>query len=220
MLHSIGENMLKVNSYVYSNNMNFAGGNAAPQEQISASSVSKDSKVQKYPKTHAGLCLGVFAAGGAVLTEGLIHKIKGATESSCKKTMSPLLFIPISIATLIGCGLVTDKIINDKNSQFIQKTKDMTPTQATASEKRAELTRKGNPYYKSGTGKLIGIIGGTVITPILGLLHSKGKINYLRLIEMAAGAIGGLSLGAISDHYANKNARNYADKQNALIHTA
>ncbi len=184
-------------------------GNKAPQQH------------REVPKTHAGVYTGAVMGGiGSlgILMQSASQKVLSEQGIEVAKTLNKWAAIPLAFAFNMGCGALIDHFINKKNEEFTEATAGMEPTQATATDERAELTAKGNAYRNSNIGMKYGALIGLIGNPIYGAINTKGKgITALTVILGAlSGALGGCALGAITDHFANKNAEKVADK-NAKI---
>ena len=134
--------------------------------------------------------------------------LKGAKKS---------LFIglPVYILASLGCGALIDKKINKKHAELAQKAQEKDAKEVLAEDERAELTRSGNLYHKSNTGKKLGAALGAIVYPAFSLLQKYAfKIPHVGIItSVVIGALGGLGLGAITDACSNKAARKHADRQ-------
>ena len=122
--------------------------------------------------------------------------------------------IPLSVAICAGCGALIDKITNDNRAKFDKENEGKDSKTILKSNPDAELTRTGEVYQKSSTGKKYGTLLGAVVLPVWAKLHqliTKTKSPIGIISNIIIGAIGGLTLGAITDHYANKGAIKHAD---------
>ena len=126
--------------------------------------------------------------------------------------------IPVTMGTYAGCGALVDKFINDKRANFTKNTQNKDVKDIIANNSDAELSRNGNVYQKSNTGKKYGAALGVVALPVLNAINSviKGSYKFSLIgtgFSIAIGALGGLTLGAITDHYSNKGAKKFVEKQ-------
>ncbi len=126
--------------------------------------------------------------------------------------------VPVTIAAYAGCGALIDKFINDKRSDFAKNTQNKSTQDIVKDNNDAELTRNGKVYQKTNIGKKYGAALGVVALPVLNAINKaiKGTSHFsfkMLAFNMVVGALGGLTLGAITDHYANKGAKKFADKQ-------
>lgn len=128
---------------------------------------------------------------------------------------------PVSILIGIGCGALVDKKINEKHAQMAGKLASEGKKAVLEQEDRAELSKKGNVFYKSNVGKTFGVALGAVVLPVASLITgkiTKSPILVKNLVSSAiTGTIGGLILGSITDKVSNKGAAKFADKQNAEV---
>ena len=178
---------------------------------------------REVPKSHAGVYTGATVGALSSLCLLMQDKVVNVAKDAAKEVggevvAAPMLnkwvAIPLTLAVHIGMGALVDNLINKKNAEFTENTAGMAPTEATATDERAELTAKGNAFLNSNTGMKTGAIAGAIIQPLIGLARTKGKATgALNIVGGAIlGALGGCGLGAIADHYANKNAEKVADK--------
>lgn len=183
-------------------------------------------------KTHAGLKTGIgyavvegglagFFATGASFMKNVMKQqgpeFMDNAKAFGKASKTWFIYIPVAILTALGCGALVDKKINNKHIEFADKLETEGKKKVLKNDDNAELTRKGEVYYHTSIGKKMGPVLGLVLTPLLSLAKTKvagGKISVLEtLINVGAGALGGLILGAITDKVANKGAAKFADKQ-------
>ena len=186
------------------NNPNNVAFKAATE---TSSQDSKKEKVQNNEqrtyKTHAGLISGAVVGtvlGGLQLTV------------SAKSAL-------LSLAAFSAAGAAVDAITNNKRENFAEASTGKTKNEIIKENDNAELSRTGELYHKTNVGKTYGTAIGAVTLPVLNELQMS--CAGLKLLEgrgvMAAasavtGAIGGLTLGAIADHFANSGAKKHADK--------
>ena len=167
----------------------------------------------------AGAAQGLVSQVLQSADENLSREIQGGLgESGLKSAKNKYLWtIPVSVAVYTGCGALIDKLINDKHSKFAENSKNKNVKDIVKDDKDAELTRKGNPYCRTNIGKKYGTLLGIVALPVLKYTNNAIKgfrgVSLIGVgINMIAGAIGGLTLGSITDHFANKGAKKFADK--------
>lgn len=226
--------MLSVQNYSFSAaTPKFRGENSKPQDQ--------NQKPQTAPKafeTHAGLKTGAVYGGITAAMLGLTSSFakfgeKAAAEiaketpdaateiaNSAKQMKNVgkgmLMYAPIYFLAALGCGAVVDKIINNKNAQFAERVQKEGKEEVLKSDDHADKLRQGGVYYRADEGKKYGAALGAVVLPALNVAHSlltKTKVKPVGLaIGAVEGALGGLMLGAITDSFANKGARRFADK--------
>ncbi|MBR6301375.1 hypothetical protein IKR55_01425 [bacterium] len=176
-------------------------------------------------KTHAGLKIGtalsVIAAarhGLSAKGQSMAAKVGAIDEAAAKATKSKILWtIPITALVYIGCGVILDKLINDKRVKFSQDSASKDMKETIKSDKTADITREGNVYQKSKTGKKYGTLLGLVAFPALRAVNLAIKENKRCsvlgfAINMAVGAVAGRILGSWTDNSANKGAKKFADK--------
>ncbi len=204
-------------------------------------------QVQKPFQTHAGLKTGAVWGGveavGLLGINAFVKRIIKSSEAmneagnaldnvytkntdeiiKAMKTVAKniKLSIPISLLVTLGCGALVDKKINDKHAKMADKLETEGKKAVLEQEDRAELSKKGNVFYKSNVGKTFGVALGAVVPPVASLITgkiTKSPILVKNLISSAiVGTIGGLVLGSITDKVSNKGAAKFADKQNAEV---
>ena len=164
--------------------------------------------------------LGESALGGAeeigaeaAHDVGNVFSEMGASLKAAGKKL--WITLPIGIAVYTGCGALIDKLTNDKRAKFAQDNAGKDTKEVVRDNPDAELTRCGEVYQRTNTGKKFGTLLGAVVLPIwskTGSMISKSKPLIGVVGKSIIGALGGLILGSIADHYANKGAKKYADK--------
>lgn len=208
--------MLKVQSY------NALGSNISFQQNKEA----QEGQKQPYFKTHAGAKLGT-----AIFTTAVVAPVSYASyvANTLKKTpelkviheaeiKAAVRRLPHLAAVIIGCGALVDMRTNSKRAKFTQNNISKDIKETLKEDKSAKSTEKGNVYHKSSTGRHEGTLLGMIALPALhiGKLVQAKNIRSLTVVavalNMVKGAAGGFLLGAITDHFANKGARKFADR--------
>ncbi len=197
-----------------------ADGEKAPTSQADYS----------YYKTNAGLktggvyaCIaGAMGALSATFSKGLLNFAKNnggdakQVEAASKTLGKAAITIPISMAVYVACGALIDKFINNKRAQFHEINAGKDKNEILKNNPDAETTRSGEVYQHTNVGKKYGALLGAVVSPALGLAVNaiaKQKSGAIGIVSsIISGTVGGLLLGAITDHYANKGAEKYADR--------
>ncbi len=163
--------------------------------------------VKKTYKSNIGITTGAFAS-----TLGLLEFVRGSVN---------FLYIPLFILTALGCGKYIDDKINNKNKEFADKLELEGKKAVLDNNDEAQITKKENVYYEPNIGKKIGPVMGAIALPALSAvqcLFPRYRVSPLVLLAAAIeGAIGGLALGAITDHFAAVGAAKFADKQNIKL---
>ena len=161
----------------------------------------------------------IVAEVGAEAGEEAAHdagNILSEAGASLKAAGKKLWFtVPISIAIYTGCGALMDKITNDRRAKFAKEIEGKDTKDILKDNPDAELTRKGEVYQKSNIGKKYGTLLGAVVMPLWSKASSmitKTRSPLGVISNVIIGALGGLMLGSISDHYSNKGAIKHADK--------
>lgn len=161
---------------------------------------------------------GVVAEGAEMGEEaahdmGNVLSEAGASLKAAGKKL--WITVPIGIAVYTGCGALIDKLINDKRAKFAQDIAGKDTKDIVKDNSDAELTRRGEVYQRSNIGKKFGTLLGAVVLPAWSktsemITKSKSPVGIVG--NAIIGALGGLILGSITDHYANKGAIKHADK--------
>lgn len=137
-----------------------------------------------------------------------------------------LFALTLNYAITMGCGALVDKLNNDKRAKFAEELAEKGKDATYEENDYADKTKAGNVYCKSNAGKKWGALLGMggillpelIFMPIMPLnnFRFKGTSKTIKTIVLAQsavlGAIGGFSLGAISDSFSNKTAAKNADK--------
>ena len=175
-------------------------------------------------KSHSGLKTG--AVYGAIVTvlnaialtmnlssinqleaSGADKKVIEAAKSQFKDGM---IQAPLLLGVALACGAIVDAIGNKKRAEFDEETKGQSSKDIFNYNDSADITRMGNVYYKSNNGKKWGTLLGVFALPLANFNTIK-KSPAMGIGCMIFGALGGLILGSITDHYTNKNAAKKAD---------
>lgn len=183
------------------NNVAFKASNGV-EEKSTKKEQEKNAAKEPY-KTHAGLITGSVV--GAV-TGGI--NLMTSTKSAL-----------ISLASYAAIGAAVDAITNNKRENFEKETSGKDKKEILQTNDNAELSRTGEVYHKTNVGKTYGTAIGAITLPLLqelqlsnvGLKLGEGA-GIFRVASAITGALGGLALGAISDHFANNGAKKHADK--------
>lgn len=202
-------------------------------KKVETAKLQPQSEQSQYYKTRAGIkTAAVYATPGTILllsmkkimkalSSHVDEMIKNGAPAELKMELpkfKPYITVPLFLATTLGCGLFIDKKINEKNAKLAEDLKTKDKDNIFKDEENIEKTTKGNLYNKSKVGKHIGpILGPCVIIfngVISALVHKQPiRMNAAKLVQDAGlGALGGLILGSITDHFANKGAHAHADK--------
>lgn len=171
--------------------------------RISFKSNETNTTVQEKPvnkpyKTNAGLKTGAVY-GGMEAIGGLLMGMP----------VYSLAVLPVALV----CGNYIDNKINKQNAELAKKVATQDRKEIIDQNQNVEVTRNGNLYNKSNIGKKTGAILGILAMPVLRGCQLK-EIHILGILAaLVEGALGGLILGAITDAFANKKAKEHADKQ-------
>ena len=184
-----------------------------------AVSFKGDENSQQPAKVNSGIKVGAaYATIGAVSTlsstsiTNLIKKQAPEIAEKMPKQIGMAIYIPVFIATALGCGAIVDKITNKKAAKFAQEVKGKDVKEVLKTNERADISGRNNLFYSSNTGKKVGTLLGVVALPLLSLLMNKGRINVVSVVaSVINGALGGLLLGSITDALNNKAAEKNAD---------
>lgn len=178
-------------------------------------------------ETHSALkTRGVFGAitatAAAIGFSAIDFFSKGSVDafsSSALKGVKKYSFITLSlmIAASLGCGALIDSMFNNNHKQLAEDMKTKTKQDILANNDSVQLTDKGNMYYHANTGKKVGTLYGALALTALNTISScicKTPISKLMLASsVVIGGITGLVSGTISDFFANRTAKKFADRQ-------
>ncbi len=170
-----------------------------------------------YYHTNTGLKAG-SVLGGMQLLLSLPAIFKQPAKASI-----PAIFV---VGISAGCGAVVDYIRNKKAQQTALTVKKLGVKQALLSNDDIALSRKGRPYYESNNGLKYGALlgaGAGVLKILMALPEIKRNEKSIQEVltpkqfkaSMLLGSIipaviGGLIMGAITDHFTNKDASKHA----------
>src|SRR5574344_1191684 len=186
------------------------------------SQVNNKKQVKPY-KTHAGLILGSVLSGFYSLA--LLPTVFADKFIKDKTVLKKIPKISkstnaIALGAYIGCGVLTDVLINKRQAKFATEMNTMGKQQTINKDENVELTSKGNAYCPTSIGKKAGVLLGGLAIPVLNAIEYKvnAKNTNIKRTKMGivvsglTSALAGLTLGAITDHFANKGAGKYSDK--------
>ena len=186
---------------------------------------SEENATQAKPASNysnCGLKVGTAQfALGTILSFALLTLGKKGASKLFASLNIPINNMPIPKISLInilktatvslGCGAIVDFISNKNKNKFNEDIAGKDKKDIVLTNKNADVTDKGNVYYKSNDGKKYGALlgaGAGLLTLI------TGKIKGNKVTPLIANALGGLALGAITDHFTNKNNSKEVDSSN------
>lgn len=176
--------------------------------QVSPVGINITQPTPAAPKTHAGLKL---AAGLSALTAG-----------SALLSRRYALGDAIGIGLTLASGAIVDHFINSNREKFAAESMTKTKKQMLDTNDNADITRNSNLYNKTNTGKKAWTAIAASTGVVLALINRKAvsELTGIKLNPVITGACGamvgavkGLIFGAVTDHFANKTAKQHADKQ-------
>ena len=135
--------------------------------------------------------------------------LKEGNKNGMRLKKFAIPFALIAAACTLGCGMLVDNIRNKKAQETADYTAQVGVRNAVMNGDSVVLSNKGRTYYDSNTGKKYGALLGAGC----GLIESvmtAGKFKPIGLLNMIPMAIGGLIMGAITDHYTNSSAKKNA----------
>lgn len=135
------------------------------------------------------------------------YKQKNIQGARLKKLAIP--FAVVAAACTLGCGMLVDNIRNKKAKEMADYTAQVGVHNALMSGDSVALSNKGRTYYDSNIGKKYGAFLGAGCG-LIDSVMSTGKFKPIGLLNMIPMAIGGLIMGAITDHFTNSNAKKNA----------
>lgn len=169
----------------------------AKEKQTTNNNITGSSYTEPF-KTHAGLKTG--AVYGALL--GISGILTGG-----------LLYAGVGVLTALGCGAIVDSRINKHHKDIATDIDIFGKKETVKRNDKAQITRNENVYYQSNTGLKVGALLGLVANPILHAVRIRGFSAIWGTIAAVTGVIGGMALGAITDHFSNNAAKKHADMQ-------
>ena len=135
-------------------------------------------------------------------------KMKKTLERN-KKMKSRAIPAAIAAAGLtLGCGMLVDKLRNDKAKDAANTVKQVGTKNAIMSNDGLTLSNRGRAYYESNQGSKYGALLGAGCGVADAALHSAKPKGYIG--NALVFALGGWIMGAIADHYTNKDAKRHA----------
>lgn len=135
------------------------------------------------------------------------YKQKNKQGARLKKLAIP--FAVVAAACTLGCGMLVDNIRNKKAKETADFTAKVGVRNAIMNGDSVALSNKGRTYYDSNVGKKYGALLGAGCG-LIDSVMSTGKFKPVGLLNMIPMAIGGLIMGAITDHFTNSNAKKNA----------
>lgn len=135
--------------------------------------------------------------------------LKEGNKNGMRLKKFAIPFALIAAACTLGCGMLVDNIRNKKAQTTADYTAQVGVHNAVMNGDSVALSNKGRTYYDSNTGKKYGALLGAGCGLIESIM-SAGKFKPIGLLNMIPMAIGGLIMGAITDHYTNSSAKKNA----------
>lgn len=114
----------------------------------------------------------------------------------------------VAAGLTLGCGMLVDKLRNDKAKDAANTVKQIGTKNAIMSNDGLTLSNRGRVYYESNQGSKYGALLGAGCGVADAALHSAKPKGYIS--NALVFAIGGWIMGAIADHYTNKDAKRHA----------
>ena len=148
----------------------------------------------------------VFKAFGVKDLDDALNK---ANKSGIRMKKYAIPFALIAAACTLGCGMLVDNIRNKKAKETADYTAQVGVHNALMNGDSVALSNKGRTYYDSNVGKKYGALLGAGCGLIESIM-SAGKFKPIGLLNMIPMAIGGLIMGAITDHCTNNSAKKNA----------
>lgn len=134
---------------------------------------------------------------------------KEANKNGMRLKKYAIPFALIAAACTLGCGMLVDNIRNKKAQETADYTAQVGVRNAVMNGDSVALSNKGRTYYDSNAGKKYGALLGAGCGLIESIM-TAGKFKPIGLLNMIPMAIGGLIMGAITDHYTNSSAKKNA----------
>ena len=149
---------------------------------------------------------GMFKTFGVKDLDDALNK---ANKNGMRLKKFAIPFALIAAACTLGCGMLVDSIRNKKAQKTADYTAQVGVHNAVMNGDSVALSNKGRTYYDSNTGKKYGALLGAGCGLIESIM-TAGKFKPIGLLNMIPMAIGGLIMGAITDHYTNSSAKKNA----------
>ena len=134
---------------------------------------------------------------------------KEANKNGMRLKKYAIPFALVAAACTLGCGMLVDNIRNKKAKETADYTAQVGVKNAIMNGDSVALSNKGRTYYDSNAGKKYGALLGAGCGLIESIM-TAGKFKPIGLLNMIPMAIGGLIMGAITDHYTNSSAKKNA----------
>ncbi len=135
--------------------------------------------------------------------------LKEENKQAARLKKLAIPFAAVAAACTLGCGMLVDSIRNKKAKETADFTAQVGVHNAMMNGDSVALSNKGRTYYDSNTGKKYGALLGAGCGLIESIM-TAGKFKPIGLLNMIPMAIGGLIMGAITDHYTNSSAKKNA----------
>lgn len=135
--------------------------------------------------------------------------LKEENKQAARLKKFAIPFALIAAACTLGCGMLVDNIRNKKAQETADYTAQVGVRNAVMNGDSVALSNKGRTYYDSNAGKKYGALLGAGCGLIESIM-TAGKFKPIGLLNMIPMAIGGLIMGAITDHYTNSSAKKNA----------
>ena len=223
--------MVKIAPYSLSSRVSFKNNQENPVKQQTQNS--------EYYKTTSGVKTAAGYSVAGLLTmlcaNKLINNIEKSAQEIAKESGTYLLKSKLPrigvgsaawfLTTTFACGVIADKFINKKREKLANDLKTKDADTLMKEDKHIQKTDKGNLYYKSSIYKNVGpLLALGVLTLNTGInilkrgAKSPMRLDVWELIDVLCTAgIGGSMLGAITDKFSKKAAREFADKKYFVI---
>ena len=134
---------------------------------------------------------------------------KEANKKGMRLKKYAIPFALVAAACTLGCGMLVDNIRNKKAKETADYTAQVGVKNAIMNGDSVALSNKNRTYYDSNAGKKYGALLGAGCGLIESIM-TAGKFKPIGLLNMIPMAIGGLIMGAITDHYTNNSAKKNA----------
>ena len=134
---------------------------------------------------------------------------KEANKNGMRLKKYAIPFALVAAACTLGCGMLVDNIRNKKAKETADYTAQVGVKNAIMNGDSVALSNKNRTYYDSNAGKKYGALLGAGCGLIESIM-TAGKFKPIGLLNMIPMAIGGLIMGAITDHYTNNSAKKNA----------
>lgn len=137
--------------------------------------------------------------------------LKMGNENALRMKKYAIPFALTAAGLTLGCGMLVDKLRNDKAKEAANTVQQVGTKNAIMSNDDITLSNKGRAYYESNRGSKYGAFLGAgcgIVDAAMG--EGKNLKASGLILNVLICTLGGWIMGKIADHYTNKDARKHA----------